>query len=75
MSREIRANDPTSMSVDKIIPENGYTIGNIVLCQKRINTMKGDATLSEMELWMPEWWKRIQNYIRKDIDIVTMNSC
>lgn len=50
----------TNVSFDKIIPELGYVSGNVVLCQTRINSMKGDASLEEMETWMPEWYTRIR---------------
>lgn len=48
-----------SPSLDKIVPELGYTKGNVVWCQQRINVMKNDATLEEMKQWMPEWYRRI----------------
>lgn len=48
-----------SMSVDKIIPELGYTKDNTVLCINKANTIKNDCTLEEMSLWMPNWYKRI----------------
>lgn len=48
-----------NVSVDKIIPELGYTSGNVVFCSYRINSMKLDATLEEMKEWMPGWYERI----------------
>lgn len=53
-----RGRHPDSMSVDRIIPDIGYLVGNVVLAADRINTMKQDATLEEMRMWMPEWHRR-----------------
>jgi predicted transcriptional regulator len=61
MNRDIQANDPTAMSVDRIDSTGGYMKGNIVLCQRRINSMKNDATIEEMKLWMPEWYRRVHS--------------
>lgn len=47
--------DPHVVSVDKVIPEKGYTVGNVVLCSRKINIMKSNATLDELELWIPVW--------------------
>jgi hypothetical protein len=49
-----------SLSVDKIVPENGYVEGNVVLCISRANFVKLDCTLDEMANWMPGWHERIQ---------------
>lgn len=46
-------------SVDKVIPSRGYTKGNVVLAQTRINSAKSDFTLDEMKKWMPDWYNRI----------------
>ena len=48
-----------SLSVDKVIPQRGYVLGNIVLTTVRINTMKYNATLDELRQWMPDWHARI----------------
>lgn len=53
---------PNSMSIDRIIPENGYTKGNIVFCINRINSIKNNVTLEEMKDWMPRWYQRIINF-------------
>ena len=47
-----------SLSLDKIVPRKGYVKGNIVLCTKRANTIKGDLTNEEMKIWLPEWHRR-----------------
>lgn len=46
-------------SIDRIIPELGYTKGNVVWCHDRINLIKNDMTLDEMKKWMPDWYERI----------------
>ena len=56
----------TNVSIDKIVPENGYVKGNVVLCQDRINTIKNDVTLDEMRQWMPAWYERVIRMWRKN---------
>ena len=48
------------LSLDRIIPEHGYTQGNVVWCTRRVNTIKNNVTLEEMKNWMPGWYGRIQ---------------
>lgn len=48
-----------SISVDKIVPERGYVVGNVVLCIERANRVKNDCTLAEMAQWMPGWHARV----------------
>jgi hypothetical protein len=55
-----------SMSIDKIIPEKGYTKGNIVFCSHRINTIKSNLSLKEMEEWFPIWHQLIIDKFEKD---------
>jgi hypothetical protein len=43
-------NSPNNPSLDKIIPEKGYTKGNVWVISNRANTLKNDATLSELKL-------------------------
>lgn len=38
-----------SPSVDRIIPAAGYVRGNIVVVSQRVNSMKQDATIAELE--------------------------
>lgn len=52
------------LSIDRIIPEKGYTKGNVVLCTSRINTVKSDLTIEEIKLWMPKWYKRLSKYLQ-----------
>lgn len=54
-----------SLSIDKIVPEKGYIRGNVVLTTHRINTCKNDLSLEEIEKWMPEWYKRIENFMKE----------
>ncbi len=49
-------------SIDRIVPSLGYVEGNVVLCCSRINTIKSDISLDEMELWMPGWRNRIREF-------------
>lgn len=46
-------------SLDRIIPELGYTKGNVRVVSKRANTLKNDATVEEMELILADL-KKIQ---------------
>jgi len=51
-----------SLSVDKIIPEKGYVIGNVVLCTHKVNSIKSDLTLIELKKWIPKWYIKIKNF-------------
>lgn len=48
-----------AMSVDRVLPELGYINHNIVMCSRRVNAIKHDQTLEEMQEWMPKWYQRI----------------
>lgn len=61
-----RKHNRECLSIDKIIPELGYTLGNFVFCSYRINTMKSDCTLEEMKKWMPDWYARIMKKMEED---------
>jgi hypothetical protein len=50
------------ISIDKIIPIEGYVQGNVVLCTKRANNIKGANTLEDLQLWLPDWHHRIRLY-------------
>lgn len=52
-----------ALSLDKVVPEKGYVLGNVVLCTRRANTIKSDISLSEMKEWMPTWYKRLEEKI------------
>jgi len=47
-STEVR-NSPNNPSLDKIIPEKGYTKDNVWVISNRANTLKNDATLTELK--------------------------
>lgn len=51
-----------SLSFDKIVPEKGYVKGNVLLCSYRANLIKSDQTIEELELWMPLWFNRLQEF-------------
>ncbi len=36
-------------SLDRVIPTNGYTVENIVICCYRCNTIKNDASITELK--------------------------
>lgn len=42
------ANTPSLPSLDRIIPENGYVPGNIIVMSLRANSLKKNATLDEV---------------------------
>lgn len=50
-----------SLSIDKIVPENGYVQGNIVFCTSRVNTAKSNFSLEEMKKYMPSWYQKLLN--------------
>jgi len=54
---------PNSFSVDKIIPDRGYILGNVVFCMDRINSIKRDMTLDEMKAWTPDWYLRAERFL------------
>lgn len=39
---------PDSPSLDRVVPERGYTKGNVLVVSHRANTIKSDATVSEL---------------------------
>lgn len=49
-----------SLSVDKVLPGQGYVKGNVVLCCDWINRMKNDADLETLKVWMPLVYEKIQ---------------
>ena len=50
---------PNSISIDRIVPREGYVDGNILLISYRANALKKDATVAEME--------SIINYMEENI--------
>jgi hypothetical protein len=51
--------NPRALSVDRINPHRGYIVGNIVLCARRVNSIKQDMSLDELQEWIPTWYERI----------------
>ncbi len=54
-----QANIRTSASVDRIVPDKGYTKGNVSIMSHKANTIKTDATLDEIRA-MVTWLERAQ---------------
>lgn len=52
---------PDSISVDQILPRQGYTVGNVVLATRRANIIKSDCTLEELAAWLPDWHRRLES--------------
>lgn len=63
-----------SMSIDKIIPDKGYVLGNVVFATNKINCCKNDLSLEEIQKWMPEWYKRIEKFLGKDLFIEDLSA-
>ena len=49
-----------SLSVDKIVPEAGYTRENVVLCTYKANVVKNCLSLEEIKEWLPGWYQQIE---------------
>lgn len=58
-----------SVSLDKIIPDKGYVLGNCVFCSRRINSIKLDVSLFEMKEWMPRWYQKVKQHFKENKDI------
>jgi hypothetical protein len=70
---ELKFNQAISnaISVDRVDQSKGYLEGNVVLTTVKINSVKLDATLEEMKLWMPKWASEIEEklpFIQKKIN-------
>lgn len=50
------------MSVDKVDPKRGYTIGNTVLCTAEANFIKGAKNLEEFKLWTENIHSRLAQW-------------
>ena len=50
-------NHPLHRTFDRIDSSKGYVTGNVVACTQRINTLKGNATLAEVEQLAIAWRK------------------
>ena len=58
--------NPRTMSMDKIIPKDGYIRGNVVFCTMKANLVKQNLTTEEIAMWLPGWYKRIKNFWREN---------
>jgi hypothetical protein len=60
--------DPSSRdkipSLDRIIPTLGYTEDNVVICSKRMNTIKSNLSLVEIKRMMPPIYKKLIEHLR-----------
>lgn len=65
-SRNKRLNSRNVISLDRIVPSEGYSKNNIVLCLRIINTVKNDLTVFELKKWIPAWYKKVVR-LRKDL--------
>lgn len=52
------------ISVDRLLPNEGYIVGNIVFCSVKANTIKSNLTLSELEIWIPRFYQKIKGVIK-----------
>jgi len=50
---------PNTISVDRIDNNKGYVKNNVVFCCRRINTVKSNFSLEELQKYMPFWFWRI----------------
>jgi hypothetical protein len=50
---------PSRASIDRVDPTKGYIVGNVVLCRTRINSIKSDVTIEELQEWMPSWHQQV----------------
>lgn len=46
----------SALSLDKIIPQLGYVLGNCVFCCDKVNKLKNDLPLDELEKLDPAEW-------------------
>lgn len=57
---------PETLSADRIDNTKGYVKGNVVFCCRRVNTIKSNLTLEELEEYIPKWYERIKNYEKEN---------
>lgn len=50
-------NHPLQRTFDRVDSSKGYVTGNVVACTQRINSLKGNATLEEVEQLASVWRK------------------
>lgn len=54
------SNYKSQLSIDRVVSELGYIKNNVVLCTRRINTVKNNLTLKEIRQWLPSWYQKLQ---------------
>lgn len=58
LARARGAVSPNSPSLDRIVPELGYTRGNVAVISVRANAIKQNATPQELEA-VASWYRRV----------------
>tara|TARA_R100001377_G_C3188769_1_gene109670 strand:+ start:1221 stop:1577 length:357 start_codon:yes stop_codon:yes gene_type:complete len=53
-------NHPLQRTFDRVDSSKGYIPGNVVACTQRINCLKGNATLEEVEQLAVAWRKLVK---------------
>ncbi len=48
---------PLQLTFDRVDSSKGYVWGNVVACTQRVNTLKGNSTLAEVEQLAKAWRK------------------
>lgn len=54
-------NGPCAVSIDRVDVNYCYLPNNVVLCTKRMNTIKLDLTIDEMRIYTPHFYDKIIN--------------
>jgi hypothetical protein len=58
------------LSFDRVVPDGGYVIENVVLCTYRANAIKQDMSLEELQAWMPGWYTRVLRLVKPKAGLV-----
>lgn len=59
-----------TLSIDRVIFNGGYQQGNIVMAANKINMMKSDMTLEEMEKWSPKLFEKANYFIQNKTEFM-----
>lgn len=60
----LRVDLKDTLSIDRVIFDGGYQQGNIVMAANKINAMKSDMTLEEMEKWSPKLFEKVNYFLQ-----------